>query len=151
MTSTRPARSCSKRISLCGTHCRCGQRRPAFSDVHNRKRALRIYRNTISHRGRGNRRLGANRSEADECVLPRRRLASNQPSYPHQCCSRKIVSPRSGEGVTPATFCHRSMNKVSYLPLSMCHPGFIHSPLRSTKTSVTRPDWLKRWPPVSSS
>ena len=31
------------------------------------------------------------------------------------------------------------MRMLVYFPLSMCHPGLTHWPLRMTKTSVTRP------------
>ena len=66
----RPAGSGSKRVGLCRTRYRSRQRRPVISDLHKRKRSLRFHRNTTAHRSRGNRCLGANWSEADECVLP---------------------------------------------------------------------------------
>lgn len=39
----------------------------------------------------------------------------------------------------------------AYFPLSICHPGLTHWPSRSTNTSVTRPVFVRRWPPISSS
>lgn len=46
---------------------------------------------------------------------------------------------------------HRGTGVCRYFSVSVCHPGFVHFPLRITKTSVTRPDVVDRLPAVSVS